>query len=200
MSLDVSDRELIERYRSGEERALAFLFQRYVSSIYRFIYRMVGDRAVAEDLVQETFVKAWKKLSSFDASRSFKAWLFTIAKNSALDELRKKHPIAFSLWKNEEDDEPFSDSLVDDQPLMDEVLQIQEDHQLLSKALDELSPPIKSLVLMRAEEDLTFQEIADVHRESLNTVKSRYRRAIIALQKAMHRLKTPDKPPSAPKP
>ena len=64
---------------------------------------MINDRAIAEDLTQETFIKAWKSLSRFDATKTFKPWLFSIARNTAIDYVRKKQPFSFSSLEDEED-------------------------------------------------------------------------------------------------
>jgi RNA polymerase sigma-70 factor (ECF subfamily) len=142
---------------------------------------MINDRAIAEDLTQETFIKAWKSLSRFDAMKAFKPWLFSIARNTAIDYVRKKQPFSFSSLEDEED-QAFTDSVTDPRPLPSSLLEHKDLGNQLAQALTHLSPVARSIVLMHETEDLTFQEIADALNEPLNTVKSRYRRALLLLQ------------------
>ncbi len=176
-----TDADLIRLAQQGDNAALAFLIERYFSSTYRFLARMINDRAIAEDLTQETFIKAWKSLSRFDAMKAFKPWLFSIARNTAIDYVRKKQPFSFSSLEDEED-QAFTDSVTDPRPLPSSLLEHKDLGNQLAQALTHLSPVARSIVLMHETEDLTFQEIADALNEPLNTVKSRYRRALLLLQ------------------
>ncbi|MEI6553527.1 MAG: sigma-70 family RNA polymerase sigma factor, partial [bacterium] len=97
-----TDLQLIEEslssanYLSEGRTSFNILVERYAPSVYLFIFKLVGNKEDSEDIVQETFIKAWQKLAKFDTDLSFKTWLFSIAKNSAVDKLRKKKSIAFS--------------------------------------------------------------------------------------------------------
>ncbi|MBP6945459.1 sigma-70 family RNA polymerase sigma factor [Patescibacteria group bacterium] len=176
-----TDTDLIRLSQQGDETALAFLIERYASSVYRFLARMLNDRLIAEDLTQETFIKVWKSLSRFDPTKAFKPWLFSIARNTAIDHVRKKHPFSFSSLEDEED-RSFTESVADVRLLPSSLLEQKDLGDQLTQALTHLSPIARSIVLMHETEDLTFQEIADMLKEPLNTVKSRYRRALLALQ------------------
>ncbi|MFA6919366.1 MAG: sigma-70 family RNA polymerase sigma factor, partial [Patescibacteria group bacterium] len=90
------DEQLVQQYLSGDEKSLEVLIQKYLKPIYNFVYRYVGDMANAEDLTQEVFVKVWKNIKKFDRKKSFKTWIFCIAKNTAFDYLRKKKSIPLS--------------------------------------------------------------------------------------------------------
>ena len=92
-----SDTELVDAYFEGHEPALAELVQRYIGPIFRFLAHMLGDTQLAEDITQETFVQAWPHLSHFRRNQSFKAWIFSIARHRAIDELRKKHLLYFLI-------------------------------------------------------------------------------------------------------
>jgi len=95
--MELSDSELVIAYKDdGQEVAMTTLVNRYVSIVYNLIVRLVGDRREAEDLTQETFMKMWKALSRFDTDKTFKTWIFVIARNTAIDYLRKKKPVLFS--------------------------------------------------------------------------------------------------------
>jgi RNA polymerase sigma-70 factor (ECF subfamily) len=179
-----SDGELIRRYRKGDERALSILIQRHLDAVYRFARRMVNDASLADDIAQDTFVKAWRHLGRFKTSKSFRTWVLSIAKNTAIDALRKKNPIAFSQLETEEQTS-FADTIPDSQPLAFEMLERQDSAHLLEDALMTLPPKSRSIVLMHETENLTFQDIADAMHEPMNTVKSRYRRALELLRRRL---------------
>jgi len=176
------DTELIASYRKGDDGALAVLIRRHTDPVFRFIVRMVGDAHVAEDLVQETFLKTWKNLARFDVKRPFRTWVFSIARNAAIDHLRKKDAVTFSSLERE-DGTDFAGSIQDGQPLPDELLEREVDAKRIEEALASVPPRSRSVILMHETEDMTFQDIADATGEPMNTVKSRYRRALDTLRK-----------------
>lgn len=139
----------------------------YLTPVYSYIYRMIRDRDVAEDITQEAFIKAWKKM---DTTKNIRAFLFTVARNTTFDYLRKAK------------DEYFEDELEvpDTAPLAPEVL----DNEEIIKNLDH---KYLDLILLHDVEEMTFEEIAEVVGRPMNTVKSQYRRAIHDLhQKYKH--------------
>jgi RNA polymerase sigma-70 factor (ECF subfamily) len=179
-----NDHELIVAYRNGENAALSALITRHTDAVHRFLVRMVGDVHAAEDLTQETFLKAWRHLGRFDRTKSFKTWIFSIARNAAIDHLRKKDPIAFSRLETDEHPD-FSDTIADSRPLADDILQLEDIGRRLEAALGTLKPNARAVILMHETEDMTFQEIADAVHEPMDTVKSRYRRAIAVVRSVL---------------
>jgi RNA polymerase sigma-70 factor (ECF subfamily) len=185
MSLDPrSDAELVIAYRAGDERVFAFLVARHLTSLYRFLLRMTSDPHTAQDLSQETFLKAWKHLSTFDAGKSFKTWLFSIAHHTAIDHLRKHRPVPFADLEDE-DLPDFSATIADTRELPHTVLERQDLGRILEDGLATLPPKTRATILMHEREDMTFQEIADATKEPMNTVKSRYRRALASLRERL---------------
>jgi len=91
----ISDQELIKGYLNGNEQALAVLLDRYIKPLHTFVYHLVGGNSEADDVVQETCVKLWRSLKKYDSQKNFKTWIFQIAKNTAIDYLRKKRPSPF---------------------------------------------------------------------------------------------------------
>jgi len=83
--MDETDQQLIESYFDGDEAALAVLVNRYLKPVYNFAFRLTGNQADAEDVSQETFLKAWKNIKKFRADENFKAWILKIARNTAYD-------------------------------------------------------------------------------------------------------------------
>ena len=185
----LTDAELVERHLKGDPQAFNALLTRYTGPLYRFVLRLCGESTIAEDLVQETCVKAWRKLSSFQAERSFKSWIITIARNTTFDYLKKKKAIPFSTLDEQSPiEEAFQDRIEDERPLPPELLERDDRAQLLETALKELPEKTRTILLLHEGEDLTFQEIAETVHEPLNTVKSRYRRALLSLRTIVDRL------------
>lgn len=181
----LSDQELIRAYLHGEESAFEFLMRRYLPLIFRFVSRLVQDPALAEDVTQETFIRVWKKASSFHPDRSFKSWLFTIAKHAAFDAMKKKKPMLFSELNTSEGELSFEESLEDERLLISTLLLKAEAKQGLEEAILTLSLPARTIVLLHGIEQLTFQDCAEVLHESIDTVKSRYRRALFTLKQSL---------------
>jgi len=180
-----SDQQLVLDYLSGDKKSLEVLFGRYLKPIYSFTYRYVGGRQDAEDLTQEVFVKVWRNLKKFDQQKSFKIWIFSIAKNTALDFLKKKKAIPFSEFENEEGENMITETLADLSPLPQELLEKADLAQRLNTAMEKLSSKYRMVLFLRYNDHFTFQEIAEIFGESLNTIKSRHQRAILILRKML---------------
>lgn len=194
-----SDEEIIILYKNGKEEAFKDLIDRYSSSLFNFTARLT-NKDVANDIVQETFIKVWKNLHKFNIEKAnFKTWIFTIAKNTATDFLRKsgsasggKKIINFSDMlarssggnKNEEDIS-FSENIPDETLLPNEVLQKLQDSELFNKVLDELPTHYKTVLILHYQEEMTFDEIGKILKKPLNTVKSYHYRAITELRKIL---------------
>lgn len=181
----INDREqiLIENYFKGDQKAFEALMHLYLKPIYNFAYWYSGDAAGAEDIAQEVFVKVWRNLKKFDHTKSFKTWIFAIAKNTALDFLKKKKAVPFSAFDNKEGENIITETLADPAPLPPELFARKELAQMLERAIASLAPKYREVLLLRYQEHLAFREIADVLHEPLDTVKSRYRRACIMVKK-----------------
>ena len=177
----VSDKILIEKYFQGDEKSLEILIQNYLKLVYSFVYRYVGNAGDAEDITQEVFVKAWRHLKRFDQSKSFKTWVFSIAKNTSFDFLKKKRAMQFSDL--ERDENTLAERFIDSSPLPNELLERKDIIGALAKAINKLLPKYRKVLLFRHNNNLTFREIAESLGEPLNTVKSRHRRALIILKK-----------------
>jgi RNA polymerase sigma-70 factor (ECF subfamily) len=180
-----SDTTLIEEYLRGKEIALRMLYERHLPATFRFVSRLAPKGIDAEDVVQETFIKAWRHLKRFDKTKSFKTWLFVIAKNTLFDHIKKKQPALFSSLDVMEDDESKFFDVEDTRPLPDEIFAQKEARAILEIALQELGTQSRAVVVLHVMEELTFQEIAEVLGEPMNTVKTRYRRAVGMLIKKM---------------
>ncbi|MES2023684.1 MAG: RNA polymerase sigma factor [Patescibacteria group bacterium] len=179
------DNELISIYKEGNTEGFKELLEKYTPVVYNFVRRLAGE-GNADDLTQETFIKVWKNLGRFDAEKSgFKTWLFTIARNTAYDFLRKKKSFNFSDLENDDSDFNFSDSISDENLLPDEALQKMEDKEFLNKILDHLRADYREVLVLHYQEEMTFDQIGKVLGSPLNTVKSKHYRALIELRKML---------------
>lgn len=181
MSAD-SDHALVHAYLEGHQQSLSTLVSRYTDPIFAYVLRLTGDREAAADITQEVFIKAWRNLASFDSKQNFKTWVYTIARNTAYDWLRKKKLVPFSAL-GEADGDGFEQTLVDVEPLPHEQLEKSEGSMFLERLLTELSPDVRDILLLHYIDEMTFDEIGRIRGESLNTVKSRHRRALLLLRK-----------------
>ena len=176
------DDNLIKKYLEGDQSSLKILIDKYASSVYNFTSRFVGP-LYRDDIVQEVFIKVWKNLKNFNKDKSqFKTWLFTIARNTITDYLRKKKSIPFSSL---EDGEWTEEDIEDESILPDEVLNKLQDKEILLKIIDELNDNYKLVLTLYYQEDMTFKEIGEVLGKSLNTVKSYHHRALIVLHQKL---------------
>ena len=182
----INDEKLVEQYiKDNNEHALETLVKRYLPIIYGFIRNYTGNRDNAADITQEVFVKVWKNIKKFDSSKSFKTWIFTIAKHTAIDWLKKKNALPFSMLDDADAEKSFADSLTDKSPSILEKLSLKESSRELKMAIEQLPFGYSSVINLHINQEFSFREIAMILKEPLNTVKSRYRRGLIFLKKLM---------------
>ena len=181
---DLTDVEILADVASGDIDAYGKIVNRYRGRLYNFVFRFVGERETAEDIVQETFLRAFRKRKEYRAIANFSTWLFTIAGNLAKSELRRrKRWRLFSLHKDDENDtgmdlpdESFRPDTVPESSIAD--VQIQQ-------AILSLSENYRQVVLLRDVEGLSYQEISEISKCPVGTVKSRVNRARLKLQQKL---------------
>ena len=169
----------------GDEQAFATLVRRYQRRLVGFLAQLVGDVELARDLTQEAFVRAWRALARFDPRYRFSTWLFRIAHNLGIDQLRRRRlPTAPLIGRDQEGQEmELAVASVDKDPLGH-----LENHELsgrLRETITGLKPEYRELVLLRHFAGLSYQEIADFKMMPLGTVKNKLFRAHTVLRKAL---------------
>lgn len=169
-----TDREYVARSQQGDRDAFSALVRRYQDRVYRFILRMVGSRAEAEELAQDTFIKAWEALPGWKPEAQFRTWLFGIASNTATDSLRRRKVVEFVALE-EDYDAPGEGADPEAQ------LQSRQKLRALETALDRLPQDQREIVLLRELEDMSYDEISAALGIGEGTVKSRLARAREAL-------------------
>ncbi|HEX2163745.1 MAG TPA: sigma-70 family RNA polymerase sigma factor [Thermoanaerobaculia bacterium] len=175
-----SDAELAISAREGSEAAFRELVERFERPVFSLIVRMVRDRSLAEDLTQETFVKAYRNLAAYDAERKLSSWLFKIAHNATIDHLRRREVETVPLDASPDDEErPGLDRRLADRTARGPDLAVGRGElaRALEAAVAELRPEYREVVLMRFAEDLSYQEIALATGLPLGTVKTHLHRA-----------------------
>ncbi len=182
MNKNRSDEQLITDYFNGDQPSLEVLIQQYLKPIYNFVYRYVDSAHEAEDITQEVFVRMWRNLKRFNQKKSFKTWIFSIAKNASLDYLKKKKAIPFSEFNTKEGRNCITDVLADPSPLPQELLERAGMAQILTSAIEKLSSKYRMVLFLRYNDHFNFREIAEFLGEPLHTVKSRHRRALIMMR------------------
>jgi RNA polymerase sigma-70 factor, ECF subfamily len=172
------EQALIQQVRGGDQAAYAELVGTYQKPVYHLCLRMLGDPGDAEDAAQETFLRAYLQLATYDATRSFKTWLMAIASHYCIDRLRRKHVTLLSL-----DDEPIVQVLGLRCPaaLPEEVAMHGEQARRMQRALTQLPAETRNVVTLRYWGDYSCEEIAEVTGSTVNAVKSRLHRARTAL-------------------
>ncbi len=181
----MSDEEAMVKFQKGDPYGFNAVLDRHNESLYRFLLRMMsGNSAQAEDLFQDVFLKVIEKKKDYNSKMSFKTWLFTIARNTAVDFIRKE-----SYRKHNSLDEPafaaddFSnvsklDLVKGKNVTQDQLIYKKELNALLNEKLNELNEEFREVFILKEIEGLKFREIADITDSPLSTVKSRMRYAL----------------------
>lgn len=179
-----SDSQLVAQYKSGNEGAFEMLLHRHKSRVYTAIYLIVKDRYVAEDLLQDTFIKAVNVIKSgrYNEEGKFLPWLSRIAHNLAIDHFRKRKRYPEIIM---EDGSPLLESLRFADSCIETKQAARDTKAYLRSLIKELPKEQREVLIMRQFLDLSFQEIADRTGVSINTALGRMRYALINLRKKM---------------
>jgi RNA polymerase sigma factor (sigma-70 family) len=172
----LSDVELVQQALAGSQSAYRDLVSRHATPAVNLATRMVRDRAVAEDLAQEAFARAFERLSTYDQQRRFISWFFQILHNLAIDYLRRKQPATVSLDELEEVGHPPADATSSGGSA-----DVQAEQAALARAVEAalalIRPEYREVVVLRYREDLSVHEIADMMSLPAGTVKTYLYRA-----------------------
>ncbi|MFW6184296.1 MAG: RNA polymerase sigma factor [Chloroflexota bacterium] len=181
------DERLIARCLAGEEVAFSALYDRYAAYVYRLSYGLLQHREDAEEVLQDTFDYAFRKLARYDADRaSFKTWLYQIAVSRARNKRRRKRAPTFSLSQLVGHDARAA-ATDDGSPGPDEALALDDRQKVIWRALSELSPKLRETAVLRYYEGLTYPEIGQILDIPAKTAESRMRLAHKALKEMLDR-------------
>lgn len=172
MAGDKQDIALVERCLGGDARAFDDLMNRYKRQVFSLIYRMVRNQTDAEDLAQDTFIKAYRNMASYDPAYPFLTWLFKIAHNTCIDFLRARKPQAISV---SDDDNPMD---IEDTGLsLEEKMENVSRNETVERMLNTLPAGYREILVLRHKEELSYDEIAESLGIPVGTVKVRLFRA-----------------------
>ncbi len=194
---DYSDERLIERYQQGDGDVLILLIQRYRQELFHFLVRFLSNRAAAEDVFQETFLQVHHSAESFDISRRFKPWLFTIAANKARDHLRRKTrrpTVPLDAQVGDEAGSSFVDLMQAELPMPGDRMDRAELAQRVRDAVETLPAHLREILLLSYFQGFSYNEIAETLQIPLGTVKSRLHSAVAAFAKKWKSVNPEDRP------
>ncbi len=177
---ELTDSQVVQASLEGDSRAFGELVSRYDSRLLNFVYRTIGDRERAQDLVQETFVRVYRHLERFDQTKKFSTWIYTIASNLAKNELRNRsrNPLVlFQTIKKNWDADHRPLEWEDTQYKPDDLFRKRHLREKVEQAVEQLPEHHRMVFVLRELEGKTYEEIADITGCNLGTVKSRLNRA-----------------------
>lgn len=181
-----SDIHLIAEALNGSQKAFAELEGRYHSAIFHIVFKIVREKETADDLVQETFMKAFSSLASYRSEYRFSTWLYKIAANASIDFLRKKRIKALSLDQEIETGEGKVEFEVADYSYHPEQDLVRKQQRFsIEEAIDALPGKYREVIVYRHKEDKSYEEIADLLHIPVGTVKARIFRARELLKKKL---------------
>jgi RNA polymerase sigma-70 factor (ECF subfamily) len=176
----MDDSAVVTAFLGGEERAFSELVTRYQTRLLNFVYRTIGDREKAEDLVQEVFIRVYRHLHRFDRSKKFSTWVYTIASNLAKNELRNRsrNPLVLfqTVQKNfQDEDRPLQFEDPNSRP--DDMYRKRHLREIVEESVAKLPEHHRNVFILRELEGKSYEEIAEITDCNLGTVKSRLNRA-----------------------
>jgi RNA polymerase sigma-70 factor (ECF subfamily) len=185
-ALIMTDGMLARQAMAGDQSAFEALVHRYSTSLFNFIYRFLNDYDLACDVLQQVFLQLYISLPTLRTGEPFKAWLFQVARNRCLDELRRKHAIHFSELDADSEEElsPLT-SMPDTQPLPEELAERHDLQDALRRAIQSLPIKFRSVVLLRYVSQLSFAEIGQALNMPEATAKTYFQRAKPLLRTAL---------------
>lgn len=187
MTQQPSDDILVTQVAEGNSDALETLYDRYASIVLGLLLKIVADRPLAEDVLQETFWRVWQSASTYQAERgSFTGWLFRIARNLAIDALRRRN-VRPQAWNAVEAGEPILEQIPDTGLEVLEQVQLNMESQQIRVSLASLPGPQRQVIELAYFYGMTRQEIAQATGEALGTIHTRARLALQRLREELER-------------
>lgn len=175
----LDDTQIIDIYLNGNREALNILIERYKTALYRFCYHLTSNKQEADDLFQDTWVKAVEKIRQYDNSRAFNVWLFSIAMNNYRDKYRKA-----KRWLSKLTD-VFGENIQSEEPTAAEHVEGKEVKDLLVKCINELKDSYRIPLILYYYKEISYEDIAKILDIPLGTVKSRLNSAKKKLKEIM---------------
>lgn len=178
-SMDITDAMLAEHILAGDEEAFELLVQRYSTTLFNFVCRFLNDYDAASDILQHVFTQCYLSLPKLRTGEPLKPWLFRVARNRCLDELRRKRGIPFSELQIPDEGDELSplEVIPDTSPLPEDIAEQHDLQDMLQKAIATLPEKFREVVLLRYTAQLSFAEIAETLHMPEATAKTYFQRA-----------------------
>ena len=183
VAMETEEAQIARGLRRRDPDLLDALIEQYQHRLLRYLLHLTGNRATAEDLFQETWLRVLEKGHLYNGRNRFVTWLMSIAHNVAIDHLRKRSPSSLDEMKDPEDGAPFEPEASGPSPL--DVAVTQQQHEMFDAALNKVPPLFREVLVLRFQEQMKLEEIAQLIRIPVATVKTRIYRGVMALRPAL---------------
>ncbi len=182
-----TDEQLMLQVRDGDRKSFEELMKRYKKSLFNYIYRFSGNRHTSEDIFQETFLKIYQHAGRYKPKSKFSTYLYTIATNLSINEMKKRkirqhETLESGYIEGRQNPHIYESSLPSDVSTPATETEREENRRLIWEGLDQLSPKHRSVLILSEFEELPYEEIAQITKTRVGTVKSRLHRAKIQLK------------------
>ena len=181
MAMTNENTEIAIGLRRRDPAVLDHLIEKYQHRLLRYLVYLTGQRELAEDLFQETWIRVLERGRQYDARHEFSTWLFTIARNLAIDHLRRKRPVSLDSLVNRHEPVPFDIPATRQPSAFDATVQREQNEQI-SEGMQHLPLEYCEALVLRFQEGMSLEEIANVTGAPLGTVKSRLYRGLSELE------------------
>jgi len=178
--METEEAQIARGLRRRDPDLLDSLIEQYQHRLLRYLVHLTGNRAVAEDLFQEVWIRVLEKGHLYDGRTRFVTWLMSIGHNAAIDHLRKRQPSSLDEMREPEDGAPFEPPSARPSPFEEAVTRQQ--HQRFEEALEHVPPVFREVLVLRFQEQMKLEEIAKLVKIPLSTVKTRIYRGVMALR------------------
>ena len=180
----MDEQQLLRAAAKGDSGAFSAIVEKYQDMVYRTAFRMVGNAVDAQDLSQEAFLRIWRNLSSFSGDSAFSTWLYRVTTNLCIDFLRgQKKTVSLTLMQEE-----AQWDMEDPQPSPEAQLLVREQQLAIQTAMEALEPEARQILILRAVDACSYEEIGEILQMPVGTVKSRLSRARSQLRKKLNQI------------
>jgi RNA polymerase sigma-70 factor, ECF subfamily len=183
VAMETEEAQIAHGLRRRDPDLLDALIEQYQHRLLRYLLHLTGNRATAEDLFQETWVRVLEKGHLYDGRNRFVTWLMSIAHNLAIDHLRKRSASSLDEMRDPEDGAPFEPEASGPSPL--DMAVAKQQHEMFDAALSQVPPLFREVLVLRFQEQMKLEEIAKLVQIPVATVKTRIYRGVMALRPAL---------------
>jgi len=180
---NLNDSELVGMFKNGDNDAFEEIVMRYQAQVYTYVMSITKNPDVSNDIIQDVFIRVFKKLRDYNEEDKLKNWLFTLARNITMDYYRKNSKKLLPLETQEDDELSLIDALPEDKPQPIDIAIANSRAESINSALDKLSPEERELIYLK--DSLTFKEIAEMQNKPIGTLLSKFNRALGKLRKIL---------------